>query len=965
MNNTLRHSFHALLCLPLLAFPIVYAQTGVPRFAVTPSQVDFGNVVTHSTRLDSSVVVRNNGGGRLIISTVVSSDTQFAISPRTAAIDSGKSRRFTVSFTPDALGNRSSSIIFAHNAAGSPDTIIALGRGVVTTFSVVPTSLAFGDVRVGTNKRDSVRVRNEGMDTLRITPAASDTAQFRIEPSKASIPRNSETIFRVTFSPRAAASVSSTIRLDHNTVGLPTSIPVSGRGLGAIIAITPQTLPFGNVRVGNDRLDTVTVRNTGTDTLIVRNASVSDSRFSVVPGTARIPASGIMGFRVTFAPTTLGSANAALRFDHNAPDSSSTVDLSGTGAAPALLFSASLVSFGAVPLGNSANGRIDLINSGNASLTIDSVRIRGVNASEFSITGSRGPFLLEPGNSAGVFLRFTPQTVGENKSALLIVNGDMPTTPDTVSLLGSGRDALVQVAFNGDSTIGGRLAVSVTAPAGFSATRGALFYRLAGKRAYDSLALSQSAQSFTGAFPESVLTPRGIEYFVRLVGAQGTITNPGSDPVNNPAVFRVGVPRLFSTQRFSPREYRMISIPLELRDSLLAVQLTDDYGPYNPIRWRLFRWENNTYVEFPEIRKNFSPGIAFWLVTQSGLGFDAREARSVPSREPFPLRLEPGWNQIASPFAFSVDWRNILNSNLVRPPFFFDGVEFVPKISTLNPWEGYFVLNDSSQAVTLFVPSVEASSIPKEPSQLFTGGERDYILQFSATAGPARDTYNYVGFVEGASAGDDRLDLPEPPSVSGNFQLSLIAGGKRYVADFRPLSPDGQTWELRATALSPDQAVRVVLSETGVLPSNFKLYILDKDEFASVVVRDNSFAFQSREAVRSFKIIVGTESYAQQASEGISLQPVEYSLLQNYPNPFNPSTTIRYSIQKLSGVTLEIFNILGERVRTLVRSEQIAGVYSVTWDGATDAGSAASSGVYLYRLQAGEFRASKKLVVIH
>jgi len=82
------------------------------------------------------------------------------------------------------------------------------------------------------------------------------------------------------------------------------------------------------------------------------------------------------------------------------------------------------------------------------------------------------------------------------------------------------------------------------------------------------------------------------------------------------------------------------------------------------------------------------------------------------------------------------------------------------------------------------------------------------------------------------------------------------------------------------------------------------------------------------------------------------LLPTVYELNQNYPNPFNPSTTIRYALPFNSQVSLEIFNVLGQRVRVLVSDNQIAGYFETRWDGRNDFGSAAASGVYVYRMVA-------------
>jgi len=87
--------------------------------------------------------------------------------------------------------------------------------------------------------------------------------------------------------------------------------------------------------------------------------------------------------------------------------------------------------------------------------------------------------------------------------------------------------------------------------------------------------------------------------------------------------------------------------------------------------------------------------------------------------------------------------------------------------------------------------------------------------------------------------------------------------------------------------------------------------------------------------------------------------PASFVLHQNYPNPFNPSTIIRYELPSRSFVTLKVYNLLGQEVTTLVDEIQDAGFRSVGFDG-----KGLSSGVYFYRLRAGDFVQTKKLILV-
>ena len=92
--------------------------------------------------------------------------------------------------------------------------------------------------------------------------------------------------------------------------------------------------------------------------------------------------------------------------------------------------------------------------------------------------------------------------------------------------------------------------------------------------------------------------------------------------------------------------------------------------------------------------------------------------------------------------------------------------------------------------------------------------------------------------------------------------------------------------------------------------------------------------------------------------------PGTFELSQNYPNPFNPSTEIRFSLARASDVRLDIYDIMGRVVATLIQEPMTAGYHKVTWEGKDNVGQRVTSGVYFYRITAGEFVATKKMVVI-
>jgi hypothetical protein len=94
------------------------------------------------------------------------------------------------------------------------------------------------------------------------------------------------------------------------------------------------------------------------------------------------------------------------------------------------------------------------------------------------------------------------------------------------------------------------------------------------------------------------------------------------------------------------------------------------------------------------------------------------------------------------------------------------------------------------------------------------------------------------------------------------------------------------------------------------------------------------------------------------------IYPQRFALEQNFPNPFNPSTTIRYELPEDGLVNVTIYDMMGRQVSTLVSSQQAAGYKSIQWNATNDFGKPVSAGVYLYKIQAGEFVQTKKMVLL-
>jgi flagellar hook assembly protein FlgD len=94
------------------------------------------------------------------------------------------------------------------------------------------------------------------------------------------------------------------------------------------------------------------------------------------------------------------------------------------------------------------------------------------------------------------------------------------------------------------------------------------------------------------------------------------------------------------------------------------------------------------------------------------------------------------------------------------------------------------------------------------------------------------------------------------------------------------------------------------------------------------------------------------------------VNPAVTQLQGNYPNPFNPETTISFSLKESQFVNIDIYNILGQRVKTLVANEMNKGTHSLIWNGTDNGGRNVASGIYFYKMQAGKYSSTKKMILM-
>ncbi|MFZ0390158.1 MAG: FlgD immunoglobulin-like domain containing protein, partial [Calditrichia bacterium] len=301
------------------------------------------------------------------------------------------------------------------------------------------------------------------------------------------------------------------------------------------------------------------------------------------------------------------------------------------------------------------------------------------------------------------------------------------------------------------------------------------------------------------------------------------------------------------------------------------------------------------------------------------------------------LDLIPVWNLISGPTC-KVAASDVLDPGNILIPgtlFSYDG-SYSPT-DTLRPGKGYWVRTSSAGQITV-------SCGPTLAKNIFAAWQ-----PLNLSRSPALTITDAGGNTQQLSF---NIELPNPEmKISYSLPPLPPAGAfdARFAGDYRIsensediIQLQASAWPLTLHAKNLPAAEQYALEE-----------ILSSGEAGEThLLQDGGKAVIGNPQVKAVRLFK-TETV-----------PLTFTVAQNYPNPFNPATEIRYSLPAETQVEITIYNALGQRVKTLLSGRQAAGNYTVSWNATNDNEQAVGSGLYFYRVKAGENTAMKKMLLV-
>lgn len=499
--------------------------------------------------------------------------------------------------------------------------------------------------------------------------------------------------------------------------------------------------------------------------------------------------------------------------------------------------------------------------------------------------------------------------------------------------------------------------------------------------------LTGNPNSFPAEIPSTAVGEKGVVFFIEGADFAGnTIRYPetsyNSIMVQMPSRSLIQPDRVASSDSsgsadpLPARDYQLVTIPLELADDFQRVNqvLERDLGRYDRAKYRVVKWDTTSraYVDFSEDEQmTFAPGVGYWaIVKDDGKRIHAGPGNTVRMDEPFEIDLAEGWNIFGNPFNFSISLDSLVLSTgtSLRNYADFKNDEFGKPSAQIEPWEAYFI--KVPQSMKLFVhPGIPA---PGQVSTINTKSDTPdplWSVQIKAKHGFQRDDHNFIGNLT-AGLSEQQYSQEEPPAIEQKFRSYFARAAALLSIDYREENVDGASWQYVLEHLEKDVPLTVTFENVDSVPVIYDLILFDAETGKRQDLRfDKSYLFvphSDASTNKKLSILMGSSDYIREQEEILKAQVDSYGLEPNFPNPLREQTTIIFRLPEEALVNLEIYNLLGQQITTLIdqKSHQ-TGAYTIQWDGTDNVGKRVPSGIYFYKFEAGLYRETRKMVVIH
>ena len=468
--------------------------------------------------------------------------------------------------------------------------------------------------------------------------------------------------------------------------------------------------------------------------------------------------------------------------------------------------------------------------------------------------------------------------------------------------------------------------------------------------------LNSESDTYTTTITPAQLDELGIEFYFTAEDASTAVPKRSPENTNSyiytPIASNTTLPGLSFGGEL--KNYRIISIPYELTSAQASIVFSA-FGGFDKTKWRLVRWEAGTYKDQTG---TINVGRSYW--------FNAREKTEIElntgtvsqnnQTTPFSMQLQQGWNMVATPYPFAIQWSDVLDNNPtadVDPEYHVYTGTGYSTTDNMEPFKGGFVF--ANEATTLRIPVNIASGGARKPSLKSIGNNPDagnWMIPLTLKYRDQQNTLLGFGMHEEASLSKDRFDVIALPQLDASVNLSSHHP-EYFAPDFaRDIVPtqDNYVWTYVLTASDHEP---VTLHWDNKSFENINAQVLLYDARAGVLLDMSLANTYPATGSRALEFIYSkNKRFTEQTGLG-----------RAYPNPFTKVVSLPAFLNTTEGpatVFVSIKSLTGVEVYTEEWKTETLGLIQPEWNGTQSSGYSVASGVYVYHVK---FSNSRQTIV--